>query len=330
MLHKTLAVVTLLCVAAHVPVRAAEEAPWRPRRKAKPRADREALMAKRLADADMHVFKTIGDVKLRLFAFKPEGHKATDKRPAIVFFFGGGWTNGSPTQFAPHCQYMASRGMVGITAEYRIRSKHGATVPQCVADAKSAVRWVRSNAQELGVDPDRIAAGGGSAGGHLGGCVGVVPGLDEASEDQSISSRPNAMVLFNPVMATAPADELSQEYKQGMERRREQFGGDPKVVSPLHHIQKDQPPMIMFFGSADRLRESSVLFDKAYRAAGNRCELKTWDGPGHGFFNFGREGNKYFTETCREMDAFLVSLGYLEGEATVESFVKEHAAPVRR
>ncbi len=330
MLHKTLAIVTLLCVVAYAPAYAADDAPTRPRRKAKPRPDRQALMAKQLAGADVHVFKSIGDVKLRLFAFKPEGHKATDKRPAVVFFFGGGWTNGTPSQFAPHCQYLASRGMVGITAEYRIKSRHSATVPQCVADAKSAVRWVRANAQKLGVDPDRIAAGGGSAGGHLGGCVGVVPGLDEASEDQSISSRPNAMVLFNPVMATAPADELSQQYKQGMERRREQFGGDPKVVSPLHHIQKDQPPMIMFFGSADRLLESSVLFDKSYRAVDNHCELKIWDGPGHGFFNFGREGNKYFIETCREMDRFLVSLGYLEGEATVESFVKEHPAPVRR
>ena len=330
MLHRTLAIVTFLFIVVAGHVYAAEDTPGRPRRKAKPRADREALMAKQLAGADVHVFKTIGDVKLRLFAFKPEGHKPTDERPAIVFFFGGGWTNGSPSQFAQHCQYLASRGMVGITAEYRIRSKHGATVPQCVADAKSAVRWVRASADKLGVDPERIAAGGGSAGGHLGGCVGVVPGLDEASEDQSISSRPNGMVLFNPVMAVAPADGLSQQYTQSMARRNEQFGGDPQAISPLHHIQKDQPPMIMFFGSADRLRESSVLFDKAYRAAGNRCELKTWDGPGHGFFNFGREGNKYFIETCRDMDAFLVSLGYLEGDPTIESFVKERAAPVRR
>jgi len=328
-LRRILIIAMLLSAVTHAALYAAQEAPGQPRRKANPRADREAIRARQLAGADVHVFKAIGDVKLRLFAFKPRGHKQTDKRPAIVFFFGGGWTNGSPGQFAPHCQYLATRGMVAITAEYRIRSKHGVTVPQCVADAKSAVRWIRTNAGKLGVDPDRIAAGGGSAGGHLGACVGVVPGLDEKSEDQSVSSRPNAMVLFNPVMATASADELSQEYKQGMERRREQFGGDPKVVSPLHHIQEDQPPMIMFFGSADRLLESAELFDKAYRAADNRCELKIWDGPGHGFFNFGRGDNKYFIETCRDMDQFLVSLGYLDGEATVKSFVKECTTPVR-
>ena len=76
--------------------------------------------------------------------------------------------------------------------------------------------------------------------------------------------------------------------------------------------------MIMFFGSADRLLESAKLFDQAYRAAGNRSELKVWEGPGHGFFNFGRGDNSHFAETCREMDRFLVSLGYLQGEATIE------------
>ena len=279
-----------------------------------------------LDGADVHVFKTVGDAQLKLYVFKPKGHKAADRRPAIVFFFGGGWTNGSPQQFAQQSRYLASRGMVAATAEYRVRSRHGATVPQCVADAKSAVRWMRVHAAELGIDPKRLAAGGGSAGGHLGGVVGVISGLDESGEDASVSSQPNAMVLFNPVMATAPADGLSDEYNQKMASRRQQFGGDPKAVSPLHHIRRGQPPVIMFFGSADGLKEGAVLFDKAYRKLGNRSELKIWDGPAHGFFNFGREKNVYFVETCREMDRFLTSLGYLDSEPTIEAFVEEMAS----
>ena len=330
MLPKTLALVVALLLAAQAPLGAAEDAPGQQRQAPRPRADRQPRAARLLANADAHVYKTIGDVKLQLFAFKPKGHPSSDKPPAIVFFFGGGWTGGSPGQFAPHCRYLASRGMVAITAEYRVKSKHGVKVPQCVQDAKSAVRWVRANAGKLGVDPDRIAAGGGSAGGHLGACVGVVPGLDEQREDKSISSRPNAMVLFNPVMALAPIGELSQEYQEAMARRNEQFGGDPALISPYHHVRKGQPPMIMFFGSADRLLESAKLFDKAYRDAGNRCKLRIWDGPGHGFFNFGRDENKYFIQTCRDMDRFLVSLGYIDGEPTVESFVKERAAADRR
>ena len=63
------------------------------------------------------VYKTVGDVSLALHLFEPEGHKATDKRPAIVFFFGGGWNGGTPSQFYPHCAYLASRGMVAVAAE---------------------------------------------------------------------------------------------------------------------------------------------------------------------------------------------------------------------
>ncbi len=111
-------------------------------------------------------FKTIGDVKLKLFVFEPEEHKSTDSRPAIVFFFGGGWNQGSPQQFYPHCKYLAARGMVAISAEYRVRSRHGITPFECVTDGKSAVRWIRANADKLGIDADSIATGGGSAGGH--------------------------------------------------------------------------------------------------------------------------------------------------------------------
>ena len=301
----------------------AQDQAERARQKAKARAANDARSQESLADAQRLVFKTVGDVELPLYVFAPKGHKPGAKRPAIVFFFGGGWTGGSPGQFAQQCRYLASRGMVGITAEYRVRSRHGVTVPECVADAKSAVRWVRANAKRLGIDPERLAAGGGSAGGHLGACVGVVPGLDEEGEDVSISSVPNAMVLFNPVMALAPTEGLGDEYKEKMAQRAEQFGGDPVAISPYHHIAEGQPPMIMFFGSADGLLESARLFDKATRKLGNRSELVISDGPDHGFFNYGREDNKYFVETCKNMDAFLQSLGYLEGDETVDSFMKD-------
>jgi len=316
----------MLLIAFSVIVIAAEPAVKQPSRKNRPAEQRAAAAAEAMQEGTEYVFKTVGDVQLHLYVFQPKEHKASDRRPAIVFFFGGGWTNGSPTQFVQQCRYLASRGMVAVTAEYRVRSKHKVTVPQCVADAKSALRWVRGHAADLGVDPERIASGGGSAGGHLGGCVGVVAGLDEASEDASISSQSNAMVLFNPVMTLGPAEGLSDQYTARLADRTEQFGGDPKVISPYHHIQPGQPPVIMFFGSADALLEGAQVFDKRYRAEGNRCELKIWEGPGHGFFNFGREGNRYFVETCREMDRFLASLGYLEGEPTIEEFVRRIGA----
>jgi len=110
-------------------------------------------------------YKTIDEITLNLHIFNPAAHEPTDKRPGIVFFFGGGSNNGSPSQFYPHCQYLASRGLVAMSAEYRVKSRNGTTPRECVKDANSAIRWIRQHAQELGIDPHRVVAGCGSAGG---------------------------------------------------------------------------------------------------------------------------------------------------------------------
>ncbi len=115
--------------------------------------------------------------ELKLLIEKPEAWQATDQRSAIVFFFGGGWVGGTPEQFRKQSQYFASRGLVGIRVEYRTMPKDGKGPPTvCCADAKSAMRYVRSHAAELGIDPQRIAASGGSAGGHLAAFTSMVAG----------------------------------------------------------------------------------------------------------------------------------------------------------
>lgn len=243
-----------------------------------------------------------GQVELSLHVFEPPGHKASDKRAAIVFFFGGGWAGGTPSQFYPQCAYFASRGMVAAAAEYRVKIAHGTTPIECVADGKSAVRYLRANAGKLGVDPNRIAAGGGSAGGHVAACTGVIKGLDEKNEDLSVSSVPNAMVLFNPVIDTSPA---------GFGDR--QIGKRFLEISPVHHVAAGAPPTIIFHGKADKTVPfaNAEAFAAAMKKAGNRCELVGFDGAGHGFFNFGRGGGA-FDATVRAAEKFLASLGFLE------------------
>jgi len=150
------------------------------------------------------IYKKTGAVELPIHIFVPKNHQPNDKRPAIVFFFGGGWRSGSPQQFQNHCQYLASRGMVAMIAEYRVLNRHGVKAVMCFRDAKSAIRWVRQNAERLGIDPDRLAAGGGSAGGHLAGALGTIHEFDEEDEDISISSVPNALLLFNPALVLLP------------------------------------------------------------------------------------------------------------------------------
>ena len=128
-------------------------------------ADRLFAFAASLME-EKDYYRAITEYK-RFVSYFPDDHRPGDKRAAVVFFFGGGWRGGSPGQFQHHCEYLASRGMVAMTADYRVLSRHKTKADKCAADAKSAVRWIRANAERLGVDPNRIAAGGGSAGGHV-------------------------------------------------------------------------------------------------------------------------------------------------------------------
>ena len=264
--------------------------------------------------AVVETFKTVNGTKLNLYVFNPPGHKPADKRPAIVFFFGGGWTNGSPGQFEQHCRHLAERGMVAITADYRVASRHQVKAVSCVADAKSAIRYVRKEAARLGIDPNRIAAGGGSAGGHLAACTGIITGFDESSEDQAISSVPNAMALFNPAVVLGRVEGLTPANEERVNSLQDRMGVEPKSLSPFHNVKRGAPPTIVFHGKADTTVPyvTAEMFAKAMKDAGNRCELMGYDGQSHGFFNHGRGKNEYYEKTVADLDRFLQSLGYIQ------------------
>ncbi|MEM1353559.1 MAG: alpha/beta hydrolase fold domain-containing protein [Planctomycetota bacterium] len=249
------------------------------------------------------------EVTLHLHVFLPEGAAEGDSRPAIVFFFGGGWVGGAPTQFYPHCAELASRGVFAAAAEYRVHSRHG-TMPQaCVADGKSAVRYLRQHAEELGIDPDRIAAGGGSAGGHVAAATALVTGFEEQGEDQDISSRPDLLVLFNPVIDTTPPNGF------GWQR----MGDDAEELSPIEGVYAEQPPSVIFHGKADTTTPIDSV--RRFKAASERvqavCVLHEYDGAAHGFFNMRDQNNpdarpnRYYHATVEQMLGFLDDRGYL-------------------
>jgi acetyl esterase len=256
-----------------------------------------------------HVYKTVGDRGLRLYVTKPDGWKASDSRPAIVFFHGGGWVGGSPGQFTEHSKYLASRGMVCFQVEYRLLDKKSNDPPtNCCHDAKSAMRWVRSRAKEFGIDPDRIASGGGSAGGHLAAFVGTVDGTDDPQDDLKVSAKSNAMCLFNPVYDNGPG-------AWGTNRVGDRF----KEFSPFHNVTKDDPPAIVFLGSKDALVPVKTAYDfqAKQKAVGQKSEVLIFEGMPHGFFNYGKYKGKPYYETVVAMDRFLASLGWLQGEPTL-------------
>ncbi len=249
---------------------------------------------------------------LDLHLFFPENHEMSGKTPAAIFFFGGGWVRGHPSQFFYQCDYLSSRGMVAISANYRTRKSHGTTPFDAVEDAKSAVRWLRRHAAELGVDPDKIVAGGGSAGGHLAATTGVIEGFDHPDEDRTISSIPNAMILFNPVLDTT---------KNGY--GFEKVSPRTTDVSPNHHIRPGAPPTLLLHGTNDKTvpYDNALTFVREMKKAGNKVVLFSVEGAGHGFFNppiiRKTADRKHFPMTMYQVDLFLQELGYLSGEENV-------------
>lgn len=258
-----------------------------------------------IARVESRVYKTTPQAELSLAIHFPRGWTANDKRPLIVFFFGGGWTNGTIKQFEPQAEYLATRGMVAARADYRVKSRHQVAPDQCVEDAKSAIRWCRGHARELGIDPDKIIASGGSAGGHIAACTSLTPGLDAKGEDLGVSSRPNALVLFNPVLCFDGVPQL-------MERigGRESLG---KAISPTLHLTAESPPTLLFYGTEDKLLIQGQRHVEKGKSVGCRVELETTPGQGHSFFN----RSPHRERTLKQADEFLRSLGYLDGPPTI-------------
>jgi len=257
-----------------------------------------------------YTYKQIDQITLKLFVKNPVNFNTKKRYPTIVFFFGGGWNSGNVTQFKPHAEYLSSRGMIAILADYRVKTRHQTTPFDAVADAKSAIRFLRQNSKKLNIDKEKIVASGGSAGGHLAAAAATVPGLNDPKDNLKVSAKPNALVLYNPVFDNGPTgygyDRIGERYPE---------------ISPIHNIEKHTPPTIVFLGMKDDLIpvETAKLYKQKMEVAGNRCVLFLYEDQKHGFFNFredSKDGNRFFTETLLQTDLFLESIGYLHGEPT--------------
>lgn len=255
-----------------------------------------------------HVYKNVNGAELRLHIFNPPNHSSSARRPAILFFFGGGWANGNVEQFVPQSKNLAERGMVAIVADYRVLGRHGTSPFEAMADAKSAIRWVRSRAKELGIDSERIVASGGSSGGHIALSAAVFDGFEDASQDLTVSSKPSALVLFNPVVDSThglPAERFADRGKEG---------------SPLHHLRAGLPATLILHGKADTTVPYADVdrFCAETRKYGNECSLFGYEGAIHGFFNPQNADGKWYRETLLEADRFLTRIGYLQGPAPTQ------------
>ncbi len=256
---------------------------------------------------DTILYKQVDTTNLHMVVDYPPNFEHSKSYPAMVFFFGGGWNGGNIGHFEPQAKYFAMRGMVCFRVDYRVKSRQGTTPFESLRDAKSAIRFIREHASDFSVDPQKIVASGGSAGGHLAAATALITGYNEGTDQRSYSCVPNALVLFNPVMDNGPGG-------YGYERVGEAY----RTFSPLHNIMEGAPPTILFLGTKDRLIpvETAEYYKMVMEKVGSRCDLHLYEGMGHGFFNYGQIEN--YKLTVSEANRFLISLGYLDKEPVIE------------
>jgi acetyl esterase/lipase len=170
------------------------------------------------------------------------------------------------------------------------------------------VRWIEEHADELGVDPSKIIAEGGSAGGHVAAWT-AIPSPGPGKDDPAPEIMPAALVLLNPVTDT----------KDGGYGGTKRFGGSSAralASSVPDQMPTNMPPTIVFHATADATVPfaNSVAFRDKLVNDGNRCELVTFEGLGHSYYSskFGAEGKAAEKKTREDAVAFLASLGLIE------------------
>lgn len=255
-------------------------------------------LAAQLSPSRVVVYRTTPEKPLHLHIFEPAGFAKTDKRPVFVTIHGGGWRGGVPRRMYPFADYFAKLGMVGISLEYRLATQKptpgGLTPFDCVHDVKAAIRHLKTNAAEFGIDPDKIIVSGASAGGHLAVATALFDAVNDPADDTQINTVPAAMVLLFPVIDT------SAEIGYGNALLGERW----KEIDPNSHVRAGLPPTLTFHGTGDTVTPfaGAEKFHAAMKAAGNKSELIVHEGGKHGYLMFDRA---LLDDTLTKTAAFL-------------------------
>ena len=253
-----------------------------------------------IPEGEIYSYKEEDGVTREMEIHFPKDHDAaTELVPGIIMFHGGGWGGGKRDQFRYLCHYFADRGLVAATVSYRLATKadngKGSRKRVCITDAKSAIRWYKNNAETLGVDPQRIIAGGGSAGGHVSLLATTNPELNDPQDNRKHDTSVVAYLLFNPALGMADAKDSEVDF--------------------LQHIRPDFSPAIVFFGSEDEkwLKGWNAAYEKMQLLNIHSVEVWIAEDQEHSFFN----KQPWQDMTIRASDEFLKDLGLIKGEPTL-------------
>lgn len=239
--------------------------------------------------------------KLDAHIFSPDKKQPDTLRSVFIFYHGGGWRRGKPEWEYKICKHFASTGMVAMSIEYRLgrRILHISPV-EIIKDAKSSIRWVRENYKELNIDTNKIVVAGFSAGGHIAACTGILNKFDEEYENLSISSIPNAMILWSAAVNTVEKDTWFEKSIKGKATLEE--------CSPAHNIKSNLPPTIIFHGEDGPTIPIKFVkdFAKQMIEKGNRCDLYIYKDQVH------RPWTDNWKDVYNKIELFLQELGYIE------------------
>ncbi|WP_462250998.1 alpha/beta hydrolase [Ekhidna sp.] len=252
---------------------------------------------RRNAASEIRVYKTVDGITLNAHIFYPENHDKSQIKPAHLFFHGGGWATGLPEWSYGPCKGAAEDGRVAIAFDYRIRHIYGTDVKASVSDALKAIAWVRENAKELGIDPNKVVADGFSAGAHLALVSAMIKKPKEFGVNSKYSSRPDALILGSCPYDIAGRDVYNIEY-------------NTNTISPLHLLEENLPPILAFHGEDDDMVEFSE-FEKFRDAIGkteNSFISRSYAGAGH--FYFSGSSKKDSDERRRLTEEFLLKNGF--------------------
>lgn len=216
-------------------------------------------------------YKTVDGHKLDLHIFLPDITYQRTKRPVMVYFSGGSWTKGTPEWDFYNCANYAKKGWIAVAVEYRVADRFESTPFEAVKDARSAIRWLRLNADSYNLDTHHIVATGNSAGGHLVLTTALANEWNEKTDDLHVSASPN-LLLVNAGVYNLYANESTAWITSRLKDR-----SLAKKISPQHLLRKDIPPMLIIHGTSDQSVDyvTAKAFAEEMKKLGNDFEFHT-------------------------------------------------------